>query len=142
MDFTNLMIGAISALFVSAAVIDIAVSYTDENRVSVGFSSRAEAWEVYQGLLASGHSATLDDGTVEVRALQRGGCRPNQAAWMLWEEVNHLAVIIDARGFHFGERWYSPDPFAQPKRLDWATPPHLTSAKWWVVIAKKILGIS
>jgi hypothetical protein len=80
MDFTNLMIGAISALFVSAAVIDIAVSYTDENTVEVGFSSRAEAWEVYQGLLASGHAAMLDDGTVEVRALRRWGCRPNQAA--------------------------------------------------------------
>jgi hypothetical protein len=142
MDHNDLIVGAISGLFLSAIAIDIAVSYTDENRVSVGFSSRAEAWEVYQGLLASGHSATLDDGTVEVRALQRGGCRPNQAAWMLWEEVNHLAVIIDARGFHFGERWYSPNAFAQPRRLDWATPPHLTSAKWWGAIARKILGIS
>jgi hypothetical protein len=136
MDHNDLIVGASSGLFLCACAIDIAVGFTDENRVSVGFSSRAEAWEVFQGLLASGHAAILDDGTVEVRALQRGGCRPNQAAWMLWEEVNHLAVIIDAKGFQFGERWhssnplaqpkrrwYSPDPFVQPKILDWATSP-------------------
>jgi hypothetical protein len=142
MDHNIVIIAAYSAVILAVGAIDTAVAFADENNVSVGFSSRAEAWEVYQGLLASGHAAILDDGTVEVRALQRGGCRPNQAAWMLWQEVNHLAVIIGARGFHFGERWYSPDPFAQPKRLDWATPPQLTTKKWWAVIARKILGIS
>jgi hypothetical protein len=154
MDHNDLIIGAIFGLFLCIMATDLAVAYTGENNVRIVFTNTKRAREVYQGLLASGHSAKLDDTTIEVCALRRWGCRPNQAAWMLWQEVNHLSVINDTEGFmsyedrwigdvfQFGDRWYDANPFAEPKRLDWATPPQLTTKKWWGVIAKQILGIS
>jgi hypothetical protein len=132
------------APFIGAMVVDLSVSSTSA-AIEIGLPVNPDvdpdtAKNVLNELNQSGHSVSkVSDCYLQVIANRQGGLRPNLALWKLWKQVNDLAHLHGFSGFYFGDVWFKtlePEQ-AQPKRLDWAAPPHMTAKAWWQEIAKQ-----